>query len=54
MVRLSHEMGGSTAGGVWESLVMGECAVTEYRVVEIIADVKGDSPSGTAGRRRSG
>ena len=42
------EVGSITAGGIPESLVMedgGEDVVT--------AEVKGDSPSGTAGRQRS-
>ena len=45
---VSCEVGGAMAGGIPESLVMGD---GEGDVVTV--EVKGDSPSGTAGRQRS-
>ena len=45
---VSCEVGGTMAGGIPESLVMGD-----GRGGENTAEVKGDSPGGTAGRQRS-
>ena len=42
------EVGGTIAGGIPESYVMGD-----GRGGEVTAEVKGDSPCGTAGRQRS-
>ena len=42
---VSCEVGGTMEGGIPESLVMGDGGVT--------AEVKGNSPCGTAGRQRS-
>ena len=46
---VSCEVGGTMAGGIPESLLVGNGGGGE-----IAAEVKGDSPSGTAGRQRSG
>ena len=45
---VSCVVSGTTAGGIPESLVVGGGGESE-----VIAEVKGDPPSGTAGRQRS-